>query len=65
MRASWRKRTWRLLGARVSLRKEMSAGETVLVWIFFRLRLYSSSMSLPPMEILLPLRGVVLGVRRG
>lgn len=40
-RPSWRNRTSRLLGAKVSFRKEMSDGETVLVWIRLRFSWYS------------------------
>lgn len=39
--------------------------ETVLVWTFFRLSGYDSSMSLPVMDILPPFRGVVVGVLLG
>ena len=40
-RPSCKKRTSRLLGASVSLRKEIKDGETVLVWIRFRFNWYS------------------------
>jgi hypothetical protein len=36
-RPSCKKRTSRLLGAKVSFKKDMSDGETVFVWIRFRL----------------------------
>ena len=38
---SWRKSTSKLLAGSVSLRKDISEGDTVLVCIFLRLKLYS------------------------
>lgn len=65
-RVSCRKRTSRLLGARVSLRKEMRAADTVLVWTFLRRsgKMRSEAGREGWMDGAdLPLRGDVVGVR--
>ena len=64
VRASCRKSTSKLFGAKVSLRKAISEGDTVLVWIFFSLSGYSKSALETPEDALLPFLGVELGVRR-